>query len=97
MDVFQSRDGDKVTYTIKGKIDANMESILKKELRLDGVKELVLDLRDVDYVFSAGLRVLLQAQKTMNANNGTMKIINVQDSVKEMLDIVGFTDIMDIE
>lgn len=97
MDISQIRDDDSVTYIIKGKIDASMEEALMKEMKLEGIKHLVFDLKDVDYIFSAGLRVLLQAQKIMNANNGTMKIINAQTSVKEMLGIVGFNNIMDIE
>ena len=52
---------------------------------------------EVDYVFSAGLRVFLQAQKSINANGGTMKLTGVQPSVKEVFNIVGFTGIMDIE
>ncbi|MBP5215856.1 MAG: STAS domain-containing protein [Alphaproteobacteria bacterium] len=97
MNISQIRDDDSVTYIIKGKIDASMEEMLMKEMKLDGIKHLVFDLKDVDYIFSAGLRVLLQAQKTMNASGGTMKIVNAQDSVKEMFNIVGFNNIMDIE
>jgi len=97
MEFFEQRDGDKVTYTIKGRIDTNMAPVLAEGLHLVDVKELVFDLKDVDYVFSAGLRVFLQAQKIMNANHGTMKIINVQESVKELFALVGFDGIMDIE
>lgn len=91
------KEGDKLTYKIKGRLDTSTSPQLMEALNLDGVKELVFDLQETDYVFSAGLRVFLQAQKTMNANGGTMKLINVQDSVKEIFNIVGFTGIMDIE
>lgn len=97
MEFFEKRDGDKVTYTIKGRIDTNMAPVLAEGLHLVDVKELVFDLKDVDYVFSAGLRVFLQAQKIINANHGTMKIINVQESVRELFALVGFDGIMDIE
>ena len=91
------KDGDKLTYKIKGRLDTSTAPDLAAAMNLEGVKELVFDLKETDYVFSAGLRVFLQAQKTMNANGGSMKIINVQDSVKEIFNIVGFTGIMDIE
>lgn len=90
------KDGNKLTYKIKGRLDTSTAPKLMEGLVLDGVKELVFDLKETDYVFSAGLRVFLQAQKVMNANGGTMKIINVQQSVKEVFNIVGFTGIMDI-
>ena len=97
MEFTEKREGDKVTYTIVGRIDTNNAPILLEGLHLVDVKELIFDLKDVDYVFSAGLRVFLQAQKIMNANKGTMQIINVQESVKELFNIVGFTGLMDIK
>ena len=97
MEFEEIRDGAKVTYKISGRIDTNMAPVLQEGLNLTGVKELVFDMGDVEYVFSAGLRVFLQAQKIMNANQGTMKLINVQPSVKELFELVGFTGIMDIE
>jgi len=54
-------------------------------------------LKEVDYVFSAGLRVFLQAQKIMNANGGKMKIINIDSAIKSIFEMVGFANIMDIE
>ncbi|MCQ2734715.1 MAG: STAS domain-containing protein [Alphaproteobacteria bacterium] len=97
MELEEKREGDKVIYTITGRIDTNMAPVLQQGLHLDGVKEVIFDMEKVDYVFSAGLRVFLQAQKQMNSQNGTMKLINVHDSVKELFNIVGFTGIMDIE
>lgn len=97
MELEEKKEGDKVIYTIIGRIDTNMAPVLQQGLHLDGVKEVIFDMKKVDYVFSAGLRVFLQAQKQMNNQNGTMKLINVQDSVKELFNIVGFTGIMDIE
>ena len=80
-----------------GRIDTGSAPELLEKIDFTDLKELVFDLSDVDYVFSAGLRVFLQAQKVMNANGGTMKLINLQPSVKEIFDIVGFSGIMDIE
>lgn len=97
MEFEEVREGDKLTYKINGRLDTATAPELQEALNLDGVKELIFDLKETDYVFSAGLRIFLQAQKIMNANGGTMKLINVQDSVKEIFNIVGFTGIMDIE
>ena len=96
MEFEEIREGDKATYIVKGRIDTNMAPVLLEGLHLVDVKELVFDLKEVDYVFSAGLRVFLQAQKIMNANQGTMRLINVQPSVRDLFELVGFNDIMDI-
>ena len=63
---------------------------------MDGISELTLDFAALDYVSSAGLRVLLAAQKTM-MNQGTMKIVNVNEVVMEIFEVTGFTDILKIE
>lgn len=97
MEISQIRNEDKVIYKIKGKIDANMQPVLEQAMQLEGVKDLVFDFKEVDYIFSAGLRVLLKAQKQMNASYGKMKIINANEIVRKMLQIVGFDSVMDIE
>ena len=97
MEVSQIRNEDKVIYKIKGKIDANVQPVLEQAVQLEGVKDLVFDFKEVDYIFSAGLRVLLQAQKQMNATGGKMKIIHANEIVRKMLQIVGFDSMMDIE
>lgn len=97
MDFERIENGSTVTYAVRGRLDTATAPELMEALDLTNVKELIFDLKETDYVFSAGLRVFLQAQKLMNANNGKMKLINVQDSVKEIFNIVGFANIMDIE
>jgi anti-anti-sigma factor len=97
MEFSTTKDGDKMVCTIMGRIDTNSAPDLLEKIDFTGVKHLIFDLGDVDYVFSAGLRVFLQAQKIMDANGGSMKLINLQPSVKEIFDIVGFGGIMDIE
>jgi anti-sigma B factor antagonist len=71
---------------------------LEKELResLSGITELVLDFADLEYISSAGLRVVLGAQKTMNSQ-GTMVVKNLTEEVRDVFDITGFTDILTIE
>ena len=71
---------------------------LEKEIKasLDGVTELIMDFEQLDYISSAGLRVLLSAQKVMN-KQGSMKIINVNETIMEVFDVTGFVDILTIE
>ena len=97
MEIENIRSGESLTCKIKGRLDTNTAPELLENLDLDGVKDLVFDLKEVDYVFSAGLRVFLQAQKIMNANGGKMKIINIDSAIKSIFEMVGFANIMDIE
>ena len=60
---------------------------------LDGVKEVVIDLADVDYISSAGLRIFLATHQKMTASGGSMVLIRVRPIVKEIFDIVGFSDV----
>ena len=63
---------------------------------LDGVTDLTFDLEKLDYISSAGLRVLLSAQKTMN-KQGSMKIVNVSETIMEIFEVTGFLDILTVE
>lgn len=81
-----------------GRLDTTTSPELEKELdaSLDGVKELIIDLKKLSYISSAGLRVILKAQKRMNAR-GSMKITGVNDTIMEIFEITGFADILTIE
>ncbi len=83
---------------VEGRIDTNTSPDLEMELKssLDGVTELIFDFTDVDYISSAGLRVLLSAQKTMN-KQGSMKLTGVRSEIMEIFEVTGFTDILTIE
>lgn len=87
-----------VTLMISGRLDTTTAPELEKTLDsvLDGTKELVFDMAGLEYISSAGLRVILKAQKTMNAQ-GSMKLTGVNDSIMEVFDITGFLDILTIE
>ena len=87
-----------VTLTITGRLDTTSAPELEKTLDtiLDGTKELVFDLTGLEYISSAGLRVLLSAQKSMN-KQGTMKLVNVNEVVMEVFEITGFVDVLTIE
>ena len=83
---------------LSGRLDTITSPQLEEELQQipEDVKELVLDLKDLEYVSSAGLRVFLNAQKMMN-DKGTMVLCNVNDEIMEVLDMTGFTKILTIE
>ena len=85
-------------FLLEGRLDTTTAPELESEVKtsLDGVSKLTFDLKDLEYVSSAGLRVLLSAQKIMNAQ-GEMKIRNVNETVMEIFEVTGFSDILDIE
>ena len=87
-------EGEKATFSLTGSLDAQEAPRLEAELKraLERTTELVFDMRDVEYVSSAGLRVLLLAQKQMN-QRGRMRLENVGEGVMEVLEITGFADI----
>ena len=98
MKINKNKNGTKLTFEIAGRVDTStapqLESAIKEEI--SGVKELVFDMDKVEYISSAGLRVLLSSQKTMN-NQGTMKLINVNDEIMEIFEVTGFTDILTLK
>ena len=93
-----TRDGGKAYAKLTGRIDTVTVGEAEKELKagLDTVTEYILDFKQVDYISSAGLRLLLSLQKTMN-KQGSMKLINVNEMVSEIFDVTGFADILTIE
>ena len=86
------------TLIVSGRLDTQTAPELENELDsiLSGLKELTFDMTNLEYVSSAGLRVILKAQKAMNAQ-GSMKLTGVNDSIMEVFDITGFLDILTIE
>ena len=91
-------EGERLTLTLSGRLDTNSSPALEAELKqsVGGVKELIFDFSGVEYISSAGLRVLLAAQKVMN-RQGSMKLIGVSADVMEVFEITGFSDILTIE
>ena len=89
---------EEVTVEVVGRLDTTTAPSLEKTLLEDigDVKSLILDLKGLEYISSAGLRVLLSAQKKM-ARVGSMKLIGVTESVMEVFEITGFADILTIE
>ena len=97
MTVRQEKEGNKLTLFIDGRVDTETSpellELLQKEM--PGLEELVLDFEKVEYISSAGLRVVLFAQKTMNAQ-GKMVVRNVIPEVMEVFELTSFTDILTI-
>ena len=91
-------EGERLTLTLSGRLDTNSSPALEAELKqsVGGVKELIFDFSGVEYISSAGLRVLLAAQKLMN-RQGAMLLRNVNEAVMEVFEVTGFSDILRIE
>ena len=85
-------------FALDGRLDTVTAPNFEQELKesLDGVTELTLDFENLEYISSAGLRVLLAAQKTM-ANQGGMKVIHVSDMIMEIFEVTGFSEFLTIE
>ncbi len=94
MTINKTAEGEKVTFALDGRLDIGSAPQLETELKraLEHTTELVFDLQNLEYISSAGLRVLLLAQKQMN-RQGRMRLVNVGKTVMETLEITGFTDI----
>lgn len=98
MTIESKKDAGRLTFTVAGRLDTSTAPELETTLKTsyDGITELVFDLQKLEYISSAGLRVLLSAQKTMN-KQGSMKVTNVCEEIMEIFEITGFTDILTIE
>ena len=98
MIVTTNLEGSRLTIKAEGKLGTTSAPDLEKELKnnINGVTELIFDFEKLDYIASAGLRVLLSAAKVMK-KQGTMKIIHVTEPVMEVFTFTGMADVMDIE
>ena len=99
MAIQMNRDGGSLTVSLEGRLDTMTAPKLEEQLRTalsSGVTDLTLDLKALDYISSAGLRVLLSAQKIMN-RQGEMTVRNVNDAVMEVFEVTGFVDLLNIE
>ena len=98
MDIQKHADGSKMEMKVSGRLDTNTAPQFEAELKncLNGVTDLTIDFSGLDYISSAGLRVLLSAQKQMNAMKGKMVVTGANEIVKEIFEVTGFTDILNI-
>lgn len=98
MNIVKTADSTSVTIAVEGRLDTTTAPQLEASIQesISGIKNLVFDFADLAYISSAGLRVLLSAQKTMN-KQGDMIIRNVNETVMEIFEVTGFVDILTIE
>ena len=98
MTIQKNKNGNALEIALEGRLDTTTAPQLEAELKqsLDGITELTMDFTGLDYISSAGLRVLLSAQKIMN-KQGSMKIVHVNETVSEVFEVTGFSDILTIE
>ena len=98
MTITKKQEGSALTIELEGRLDTMTSPDLEAELNrsLDGIDSLIFDFTKLDYISSAGLRVLLAAHKQMSARDG-MTVTNVNEVVQEVFDVTGFADILTIE
>ena len=99
MNIQKKLEGQTLTLALDGRLDTTTAPELEAVVRssLEGVGSLVMDLAGLDYLSSAGLRVLLSAQKQMNRKKGKMVVRHVCETIMEVFDMTGFSDILTIE
>ena len=98
MTINKNQNGSTLTIALEGRLDTTTAPQLEQELKgsLDAATELIMDFSKLDYISSAGLRVLLSAHKAMS-KQGAMKVVNVNEMVMEVFEVTGFSDILTIE
>lgn len=98
LNIEKKTDGSSLNIALEGRLDTMTSPQLEETLKdsLDGVTSLIMDFEKLEYISSAGLRVLLSAQKIMN-KQGEMKLIHVNEVISEIFEVTGFSDILTIE
>lgn len=98
MTISKQQNGNALTLALEGRLDTMTSPELENELKasLEGTDSLTLDFSKLEYISSAGLRVLLSAHKAMSGKGG-MTVRNVNEIVREVFDVTGFSDILTIE
>ena len=98
MKITKTQNGNSLYLALEGRLDTNTAPELEASIKgsVDGVEELTIDMEALDYLSSAGLRVLLGTQKIMN-KQGSMRVTHVNDTIMEIFEVTGFADILTIE
>ena len=98
MNINKKLDGGKLIIEIEGRVDTSTAPQLEVEIRksLEGINELVFDFPNLQYISYAGLRVLLLAQKIIN-KQGNLTVKNANQTIKEVFDVTGFADVLNVE
>lgn len=98
MTINETKNGDELIISLEGRLDTMTAPELEEELKkvLPETKQLTFDFEGLEYISSAGLRVLLSAQKVMS-KQGSMKITHANETIMEIFEVTGFVDILTIE
>ena len=98
MTINKTIENGSAVFALEGRLDTNTSPELEEALKsvFDGISQLTFDFEKLDYISSAGLRVLLSTQKTMN-RQGVMKVLHANEMIREIFDVTGFSDILTIE
>lgn len=99
MNIQKKQTGTELTIALSGRLDTNTAPLLERELAdltLGTIQSLIFDFAALEYISSAGLRILLFAQKTMS-KLGSMKVTNANSQIMEVFDITGFSDFLTVE
>jgi anti-sigma B factor antagonist len=99
MEIIELKQGKVSTFKLQGRLDSNTSQSFEKRLLdaiSDGFKNVIIDFKDLDYISSAGLRVILKATKTLKREDGKIMLCAMQDYVKEVFEIAGFDSFLPI-
>jgi anti-sigma B factor antagonist len=98
MEITKTVSGDSITLAIAGKLSAATadECGAAVDLALEETKKLLLDFKELSYLASAGLRVLVSTQKKMKATGGSLSLLNLREEVMEVFEVTGLDDVFDI-
>ena len=98
LNIEKKTNGNALTVVLSGRLDTTTAPELEKQLKdsMGGVEALAIDMESLEYISSAGLRVLLSAQKVMN-RQGSMTVTHVNETIMEIFEVTGFSDILNIE
>ncbi|MCR5346293.1 MAG: STAS domain-containing protein [Fretibacterium sp.] len=98
MEITKTQNGTELELALEGRLDTVTSPELEAELdKLEGVEKIVINTAKLEYISSAGLRVLLSTQKRMDRKGGSMTIRNVNEEIKEIFEVTGFDEILTLE
>ena len=93
----QIKDNDKLLCKLSGWLDPNTSQELVEKVNLEGVKSLVFDMSEIEYIFSSGIRALLIFEKAMNNVGGTIRLINIPEQIKFVFEDTGLDGMLEVK
>jgi len=95
LQIEQIKEGEVLTCKLSGWLDPNTSPEFLEKLNLDGVKTLIVDMKNVEYVFSAGLRTFMQIQRILDGKKGKVKLVNVSDTIRSIFEYTGLENMLE--